>query len=56
MIQTVKAVIDSTGCVRLLGALRVDTPRRALVTVLDEPASVTGESVPGVSGPWGQIP
>jgi hypothetical protein len=43
MIQTVEAVIDATGRVRLLGEVRVDAPRRALVTVLEEPAAVPGE-------------
>lgn len=44
MIQTVEAVIDANGCVRLLGEVRVDSPRRALVTVLEEPAAVPGEA------------
>jgi hypothetical protein len=44
MIQTVEAVVDAEGRVRLLGELRVDGPRRALVTVLDEPAAVPGEA------------
>jgi hypothetical protein len=44
MIQTVEAIIDASGQVRLLGAVRVDAPHRALVTVLDEPAAVPGEA------------
>ena len=44
MIQTVEAVVDATGRVLLLGEVRVDAPRRALVTVLDEPAAVPGEA------------
>jgi hypothetical protein len=44
MIQTVEAVIDAAGRVRLLGELRVDAPRRALVTVLEEPAALPGEA------------
>jgi hypothetical protein len=44
MIQTVEAVIDADGHVRLLGEVRVDAPRRALVTVLEEPASIPGEA------------
>jgi len=44
MIQTVEAVIDAAGCVQLLGEVRVDGPRRALVTVLEEPAAVPGEA------------
>jgi hypothetical protein len=44
MIQTVEAVVDATGRVRLLGEVRVDSPRRALVTVLEEPAAIPGEA------------
>ena len=44
MIQTVEAVVDADGQVRLLGELHVDGPRRALVTVLEEPAAVPGEA------------
>ena len=44
MIQTVEAVVDANGRVRLLGEVRVDAPRRALVTVLEEPAAVPGEA------------
>jgi hypothetical protein len=44
MIQTVEAVVDASGRVRLLGDVRVGGPRRALVTVLDEPAAVPGEA------------
>jgi hypothetical protein len=38
MIQTVEAVIEVDGQVRLLGEVNVTGPRRALVTVLEEPA------------------
>ena len=38
MIQTVEAVVDSQGRVRLLGPVRVTGTQRALVTVLDEVA------------------
>jgi hypothetical protein len=44
MIQTVEAVVDGQGRVRLLGPVKVDGLRRALVTVLDEPAGVPGEA------------
>jgi hypothetical protein len=40
----VEAVVDSAGQVRLLGEVQVAGPRRALVTVLDEPAAVPGET------------
>lgn len=43
MIQTVEAVVDADGHVRLLGEVHVTSPRRALVTVLEEPAAVPGE-------------
>ncbi len=56
MIQTVEAVIDATGRVRLLGEVQVDAPRRALVTVLDEPAAIPGEAAllaePGLAADW----
>ena len=39
MIQTVEAVVDAAGRVRLLGEVRVNGPRCALVMVLDEPAA-----------------
>ena len=44
MIQTVEAVVDADGQVRLLGELTVPGPRRALVTVLEEPAALPGEA------------
>jgi hypothetical protein len=44
MIQTVEAVVDVGGQVRLLGEVQVSGPRRALVTVLEEPAAVPGET------------
>ena len=44
MIQTVEAVIDVDGQVRLLGEVNVTGPRRALVMVLEEPAAVPGEA------------
>ncbi|MDZ7292401.1 MAG: hypothetical protein ONB44_22545 [candidate division KSB1 bacterium] len=36
MIQTVQAVIDKNGQVRLLENVQLSKPRRALVTILDE--------------------
>ena len=44
MIQTVEAVVDAAGRIRLLGEIHVDSARRALVTVLEEPAAVPGEA------------
>lgn len=44
MIQTVEAVIDADGSVRLLREIHVTGPRRALVTVLDEVATSPGET------------
>ncbi len=44
MIQTVEAVVDASGRVRLLGEVHLDAPRRALVTILEEPAAVPGEA------------
>ena len=44
MIQTVEAVVDTDGRVRLLGEVHVASACRALVTVLEEPAAVPGEA------------
>ncbi|MBI2190527.1 MAG: hypothetical protein HYU36_00915 [Planctomycetes bacterium] len=44
MIQTVEAVVDTTGQVRLPGEIHITSPRRALVTVLEEPAALPGEA------------
>jgi hypothetical protein len=44
MIQTVEAVVDAAGRVQLLGEIHVTSPRRALVTVLEEPAAMPGEA------------
>ena len=44
MIQTVEAMVDADGRVRLFGVLLLTGPRRALVTVLEEPAVVPGDT------------
>ena len=44
MIQTVEAVVNEAGQVRLLGEVHVNSPRRALVTILEEPAAIPGEA------------
>lgn len=44
MIQTVEAVVDAAGRVQLLGEVHVASPRRAIVTVLEEPGAIPGES------------
>ena len=36
MIQTLEAIIDENGTVRLLEQLRIPAARRALVTILEE--------------------
>ena len=38
MLQTIEAVIDNNGKVHLLENIQILTPRRALVTILDEEA------------------
>lgn len=44
MIQTVEAVIDERGAIRLLQAVHITEARRALVVILDEvPASATSD-------------
>jgi hypothetical protein len=56
MIQTVEAVVDATGRVQVLGEIRVSGARRALVTVLEEPAAVPGETAllaePALAADW----
>lgn len=44
MIKTVEASICSDGRIQLLGEMQVAGPRRAFVTVLEEPATVLGET------------
>ncbi len=41
MLRTIEAVIERDGQVRLLEPISVSGTRRALVTVLDEPAEFT---------------
>lgn len=36
MLQTIEAIIDMQGRVRLLEDVKIGKPRRALVTILDE--------------------
>lgn len=44
MIQTVEAVVDESGQVRMLGEIHVVGSRCAFVTVLEAPAAVPGEA------------
>ena len=45
MIQTLEAIIDENGVVRLLEDIRLPAGRRALVTVLnDEPSDLPSET------------
>jgi hypothetical protein len=44
MHQTVEAVIDEGGVVRLLEAVRLPAGRRVLVTILEEPAPLPHET------------
>lgn len=43
MNQIIEAIVDEQGHVKLLGTVHVNGPRRALLTILDEP----GESATG---------
>lgn len=56
MIQTVEAVVEADGRVRLLGAVRGGGPRRALVIVLEESAAAPGETAllaePALAEDW----
>jgi hypothetical protein len=44
MAQTIKAIIDQDGSVRLLESVQLPPGRRALVTVLDEAGVVADET------------
>ena len=44
MIQTVEAIVDADGRVQLLEDIQINSLRRALVMVLEEPAAVPGET------------
>ncbi len=45
MIQTLEAIVDEQGIVRLLQAVRLPVARRALVTILEErPAIIVPET------------
>jgi hypothetical protein len=52
VIQTVEAVVDADGRVRLLGNVHVDGPRRALVTVLDEPGEAALLAEAALAADW----
>jgi len=51
MIRTVEAVVEADGRVRLLEHVRVPSARRALVTILDEPAEDAANSSALLSEP-----
>ncbi len=44
MMRTVEAVIDQTGNVKLLEPISISNARRALVVIMDEPATEIPES------------
>lgn len=44
MIQTVEAIIDKQGKVRLLQQVKLPENRRALVTILEEPSAKVSET------------
>lgn len=56
MIQTIEAVVDADGQIRMLGPVRVSGPRRALVTILDEVPESPGEAAllaePALAADW----
>lgn len=43
MLQTIEAIIDANGRVRLLEKIQIGKRRRALVTILEEEAALTEE-------------
>lgn len=44
MIRTIEAIVDESGSVRLLEAICLPEPRRALVTILEEAPAVANEA------------
>ena len=48
MSQTIEAIVEPSGFVRLLGGVTLASPRRALVILLDGPESVAGNA-PGTA-------
>jgi len=57
MLQTVEAIIDETGNIRLLEPLHLSSSHRALVTILDETSPVAGPetallSEPALAADW----
>jgi hypothetical protein len=46
MLQSVEAIIEPTGIVRLLESLQVDHPYRAVVTLLEAPCRQAAASEP----------
>lgn len=57
MLQTVEAMIDETGNVRLLEPLHLSSVHRALVTILDETHPIAGGetillSEPALAADW----
>lgn len=57
MLQTVEALVDETGNVRLLEPLHLSSTRRALVTILDDTYSIAGAetallSEPALAADW----
>lgn len=49
MLQTIEAIIEPSGAVRLLEEVHVATPRRALVTLLEADAGRNNIPTPGDS-------
>ena len=39
MVQTIEAILESDGSVRLLQPVQTTSPRRAIVMILEEPSS-----------------
>jgi hypothetical protein len=44
VVQTIEAVLDESGAVRLLERIDVGKPRRALITILEEPPLLASET------------
>ena len=51
MVQTIEAIIDEQGNIRLLGSVNLSTPHRAFVMILEESPSTIADETASLSEP-----
>jgi len=47
MLQTIEAIIEPSGAIRLLEEFHVNSPQRAIVTILNSPVPTSAETTRG---------